>query len=68
MVLGCTCAAVVHWEFAEWAFDELRGCCGMRSYRDTLFDMGFGVFGGAVFVAMSARRGGGRETTAGTIT
>jgi hypothetical protein len=61
MVFACTCAAAIAWEFAEWTHDQFFSARGARGYHDTLLDMALGVFGGAVFVAVSAMRGSGRR-------
>lgn len=57
MVLGCTCAAAVGWEFAEWAYDQFFAVRDARGYHDTLADMALGILGGGLFVAVSAVRG-----------
>jgi hypothetical protein len=54
MVVTCTCAAAIAWEFAEWTHDQFFSAGNARGYHDTLLDMALGVFGGALFVAVSA--------------
>lgn len=64
MVLGCTCAAAVGWEFAEWAYDQFFSVRDARGYHDTLLDMALGVLGGGLVVAVSAVRGVGQRSEA----
>ena len=56
MTFGCTCAAVVHWELAEWAYDQFFMAGDSRRYHDTLLDMALGVLGGALYLGLSATR------------
>ncbi len=61
MVLTCTCAAAIAWEFAEWTYDRFFIAGDARAYHDTLLDMALGVMGGALFVAASAMRDRGHR-------
>jgi len=56
LVLACTCAAAVFWEFAEWTYDRFFLAPDARDYGDTLLDMALGIAGGSLFVAASVAR------------
>ena len=54
LVLGCTCAAAIFWEFAEWGHDQFFVAADARGYHDTLLDLALGVVGGGSFVLVSS--------------